>query len=75
MQRGAFRYMRHEHYFEAQGTGTLMHDVFEFASPLGGLGQLVDTLVLKRYLRRFLEERAHVVQQYAETDKWREILP
>lgn len=75
MQRGAFKRMRHEHHFEAQDSGaTLRRDVFDFASPLGWLGQAVDALVLKRYLRRFLVERARVVKQYAETDKWREVL-
>lgn len=76
MQRGAFRYMRHAHHFEAQGSGaTLMRDVFEFASPLGWLGQLVDALILKQYLRRFLVERGRVVKEYAETEQWRTVLP
>ncbi|OWP64069.1 cell division protein [Hymenobacter amundsenii] len=76
MQRGAFQYMRHEHYFEAQESGgTLMRDVFEFASPLGWLGRLVDALVLGRYLRAFLEERGRVVKEYAETEAWRTVLP
>lgn len=75
MQRGAFRYMRHDHYFEIQESGcTLMRDVFVFASPLGWVGQLVDTLVLKSYLRRFLVERGRVVKEYAETDAWRTVL-
>ena len=75
MQRGAFKRMRHEHHFEAQGSGTLVRDVFEFTSPLGWLGRAVDALVLKRYLRRFLAERGRVVKQYAETDVWRTVLP
>ncbi|MBT2557588.1 SRPBCC family protein [Hymenobacter sp. ISL-91] len=75
MQRGAFRYMWHEHYFEVQDSGaTLMRDVFGFASPLGFLGRVVDALVLKRYLCRFLAERGRVVKQYAETDDWRTVL-
>ncbi|WP_019949607.1 SRPBCC family protein [Hymenobacter aerophilus] len=75
MQRGAFRYMRHDHYFEAQDSGaTLMRDVFAFASPLGWLGNLVDALVLKRYLRRFLVERGRVVKEYAEIEQWRIVL-
>lgn len=74
MQRGAFKRMRHEHHFEAHDTGTLMRDVFEFASPLGWLGSIVDALVLKRYLRRFLVERGRVVKHYAESGQWREVL-
>lgn len=74
MQRGAFKRMRHEHYFTAEQGATLMRDVFSFESPLGWLGKLVDALVLKRYLRRFLIKRGQVLQQYAENDAWREVL-
>lgn len=75
MQRGAFKRMRHEHHFQVQNPGTLMRDVFEFASPLGWLGCAVDALVLKRYLEKFLVERARVVKHYAESGQWREVLP
>ena len=75
MQRGAFKAMRHEHYFEWNGSATIMRDVFQFASPLGLLGKLVDTLVLSEYLRRFLAQRGTVVKHYAETDAWQTVLP
>jgi ligand-binding SRPBCC domain-containing protein len=75
MQRGAFKAMRHAHYFEPEGEVTVMRDVFEFASPLGFLGKLVDVLVLSAYLRRFLEQRGAVVKHYAETDAWQTVLP
>lgn len=75
MQRGAFKTMRHAHYFEPQDQITVMRDVFEFASPLGLLGKMVDALVLRAYLRRFLEQRGAVVKQYAETDAWQTVLP
>lgn len=75
MQRGAFKAMRHAHYFEPEGAVTIMRDVFEFASPLGVLGELVDTLVLSSYLRRFLVQRGAVVKHYAETDAWQTVLP
>ncbi|MBG8556230.1 SRPBCC family protein [Hymenobacter guriensis] len=75
MQQGAFRSMRHEHHFTSVDSVTVMRDVFQFESPLGWLGKLVDALVLKRYLSRFLEERGRVVKHYAETDAWREVLP
>ena len=74
MQRGAFKRMRHEHYFEQAGASTLMRDVFEFESPLGWIGKIVDALILKNYLRRFLLERCSVVKQYAETDAWQNVL-
>ncbi|MDJ0365808.1 SRPBCC family protein [Hymenobacter sp. H14-R3] len=75
MQQGAFKSMWHAHYFEPEGATTLMRDVFVFASPLGWLGKLVDALVLKRYMRQFLQQRGAVVKQYAESDAWQSVLP
>ncbi|WP_241737960.1 SRPBCC family protein [Hymenobacter polaris] len=75
MQQGAFKTMRHEHYFEPAGAGTCMRDVFAFISPLGVLGRLADALVLKRYLRHFLTQRGAVLKQMAEGESWRKFLP
>jgi ligand-binding SRPBCC domain-containing protein len=75
MQRGAFKAMRHAHYFELVGTTTVMRDVFEFTSPLGFLGKIADAVVLSAYLRRFLVQRGAVVKHYAETDAWQAVLP
>lgn len=74
MQQGAFKSMRHEHYFDATEHGTLMRDVFAFESPLGILGKLADALVLKRYLQRFLQQRGAVVKHYAESGEWQRVL-
>lgn len=75
MQRGAFKAMRHAHYFKLDGSDTIMRDVFEFTSPLGFLGKLADALVLSSYLRHFLEQRGAVVKHYAETNAWQTVLP
>jgi ligand-binding SRPBCC domain-containing protein len=63
---GAFARFDHDHFFEAKGELTEMRDVFDFTSPLGPLGWIADTLVLTRYLRRFLEERNQVIREVAE---------
>jgi ligand-binding SRPBCC domain-containing protein len=74
MLRGAFRQMVHHHYFASSSQGTTMRDVFEFHSPFGVLGQVVDACVLKRYLRSFLVERNRVIKSTAESDEWRRYL-
>jgi len=51
-----------------------MRDVFEFHSPLGVLGKIVDALLLKRYLSAFLAERNDVIKSTAESDRWRSYL-
>ena len=66
MRQGPFSRLRHEHIFEATLGGTRMTDRFDFASPLGALGQIVDALVMKRHLRAFLVARnAHLAAELA----------
>lgn len=73
--RGAFRRFDHDHYFSRHGETTIMRDVFDFESPLGVLGQLVDWLVLSRYMTRFLLARNALIKETAESHQWRRYLP
>lgn len=66
MVEGAFRRLTHTHEFRAIDEGTLMVDTFDYSSPLGVLGRLADVLFLKRYLLRFLSERARALKDEAE---------
>ncbi len=68
MRRGAFKSMRHDHYFEPLegGRATRMRDVFAFESPGGVVGQWFDRLFLRGYLTRFLRTRNALLQQQAE---------
>lgn len=67
---GPFRSFRHEHVFSAVGVGagdagpaggvgggSMMVDRVEFRAPFGVLGLIAERVVLRRYLRRLLEER------------------
>jgi len=69
MVSGAFKRMIHDHEFAEHPVGTLMRDRFEFQSPLGILGRIVDWLFLTAYMRRFLVRRNEVLRQLAELDK------
>ncbi|HKL36345.1 MAG TPA: SRPBCC family protein [Salegentibacter sp.] len=75
MLKGAMKSFRHEHHFIHTEEGTLMRDVFSFEAPMGILGKLANKLFLKAYMTNFLEGRNKVLKEYAETGKWREILP
>jgi ligand-binding SRPBCC domain-containing protein len=66
MVKGAFKAFRHEHYFYAIGSQTLMKDVFMFDTPLGFLGLAADFLFLKNYMRKLLEQRNKVIKHTAE---------
>ncbi len=68
MTQGAFKSMKHEHYFEQTDEGTLMRDVFNFESPYGLAGKLFNLFVLERYMRNFLAERNQVIKEVAESE-------
>ncbi|MEA2646586.1 MAG: hypothetical protein QOE92_1669 [Chloroflexota bacterium] len=66
MQHGPFGRWRHVHTFEADGSQTRMHDLIEFASPLGPLGRLVDAVVLRRYMTGLIQRRNDHLKRAAE---------
>lgn len=66
MQRGPFGHWRHQHIFEKTDFGTRMIDHVTFASPLGILGRLADTLVLGRYMTTLLRDHNRHVREVAE---------
>lgn len=74
MEKGAFKSMRHEHYFFSSEDGTVMKDVFKYRAPLGILGWIANQLFLKAYMTNFLKERNRILKEYAENGKWREVL-
>ena len=66
--------MKHDHEFLEHPDGTLMIDRFEFQSPLGMLGNIVDQFFLAGYMRRFLIHRNGILKGLAESEKWRRYL-
>lgn len=69
MVNGPFDEQIHDHYFQSLNNGTRMTDKFQFSSPLGPLGDAVDILYLKKYLRQLLTARNHHLQQVAESNR------
>lgn len=74
MVKGAFKRFRHEHHFKTDDNATIMTDVFDYNSPLGLLGKLADSLFLKNYITELLRKRNLTIKEFAESDKWKEIL-
>ena|GEM_PF-3298824 len=66
MVKGAFKSMRHIHEFKDQGTQTLMKDTLIFEAPLGILGLIAERVILKTYMRRFLDDRNQELKKIAE---------
>ncbi len=64
---GAFASHTHRFTFSEAGDGkTRMHEVFQFQSPFGLLGRIVDALVLTAYLKRFMLRRNAFLKEQAE---------
>ena len=74
MVSGAFKRFKHEHHFKDSTNGTLMIDIFDYTSPLGFLGKIADKLFLKKYMTNLLIQRNQIVKEFAESERWRELL-
>jgi ligand-binding SRPBCC domain-containing protein len=74
MLEGVFRNMQHDHSFEDTKEGTLMIDRFEFSSPLGLLGRIVDMFFLESYMRSFLLKRNAILKHTAESNDWKKYI-
>ncbi len=66
MVNGAFKSIRHEHFFYQEGGKTIMVDLFHFESPLGILGKFANVLFLTSYMRKFLLQRNAAIKAAAE---------
>lgn len=75
MVEGAFKRFKHEHFFTVENSVTLMRDVFDYDSPLGLLGKFADILFQKKYMTRLLEKRNKTIKDFAESDRWKEVIP
>ncbi|MBL4669014.1 MAG: SRPBCC family protein [Flavobacteriales bacterium] len=74
MIQGAFKKMEHIHRFRNENGITIMIDEFEFESPFGFLGKIVDNFVLKNYMTQLLEKRNEELKLAAEGNGWKKIL-
>lgn len=73
-QKGAFKFILHDHFFKQENGFVIMKDIFNFQSPMGYFGKLFDKTILTGYMSKFLTERNNVIKEYAETGKWKSIL-
>jgi ligand-binding SRPBCC domain-containing protein len=74
MVKGTIKRFRHEHHLKIINEKVIIKDIFQYTSPLGILGKIADFLFLKIYMKNFLLERNKVIKNFAETDKWKDVL-
>jgi ligand-binding SRPBCC domain-containing protein len=73
-EQGDFVSMKHEHYFKAIENGTILIDQFNFETPHGLLGKMVNQFFLEKYMTRLLQERNKTIRQAAESNLWKQYL-
>ncbi|MGH2869433.1 MAG: SRPBCC family protein [Solirubrobacteraceae bacterium] len=61
--KGPYRLWHHRHNFEARGRGTAVHDVVDYALPLGFAGELAHPLFVRRDLARIFAFRHEAVKR------------
>ena len=60
---GPYSFWHHKHFFEATPNGTKMTDVVHYGLPLGFLGRIMNTLVVKNKLKSIFEYRVKKVDE------------
>ena len=68
---GDFALMKHQHFFKPIDNGTIMIDIFEFQSPFGFGGSILNKLYLTNYMRVLLEQRNKQIKEIAESNRWK----
>lgn len=74
MAEGDFKSLHHQHHFKQVENGTIMIDIMNFEVPYGKLGILFSKIYLTNYLKKMLELRNGIIRDYAESEKWRQLL-
>lgn len=75
MTKGIFKIFKHRHLYNYNKEGVEMIDILEFAAPLGIIGRVFERVFLKNYLKRLLIKRNKIIKEFAESEKWKQILP
>ena len=60
---GPYSLWHHKHFFEATENGTKMTDLVHYALPLGFLGRIMNTLVVKNKLKEIFDYRCVKVDE------------
>ena len=60
---GPYSLWHHKHFFEATENGTKMTDLVHYALPLGFLGRIMNTLVVKNKLKEIFDYRCIKVDE------------
>jgi ligand-binding SRPBCC domain-containing protein len=74
MLKGAFKSIRHKHFFKEEDGKTVMKDEFEFEAPGWIIGKLFSRWFLSGYLKGFIEQRNQMLKNALESTEWKKYL-
>jgi ligand-binding SRPBCC domain-containing protein len=60
---GPYKLWHHEHHIEAVENGVLMKDIVSYSPPLGFLGRIANTLVIRRKLEEIFDYRTKAFEE------------
>ena len=60
---GPYSLWHHKHFFEATENGTKMTDIVHYALPLGYLGRIMNTLVVRQKLKSIFDYRRNKIEE------------
>ncbi|WP_075602210.1 SRPBCC family protein [Saccharicrinis aurantiacus] len=60
---GPYKVWHHEHFLEPAGTGTIMRDIVSYQPPFGILGNLANTILIKRKLNEIFDYRSMALKE------------
>ena len=75
MIEGDFVSFKHDHYFIEKDEGIILNDIIKFKTPYKIIGIIFNSLFLTRYLKSLIIKRNECIKLYAESGKWKNILP
>lgn len=74
MLKGAFKYFHHDHFFKEVNGVTIVNDKIQIEAPFGIIGKMVEKLILKDYMTKFITKRNLVIKQIAESEEWKKYI-
>lgn len=66
MIQGRFKFFKHHHYYEEKNGVVYMKDVITYTTPYGILGKLLDVILIKKHMTKFIENRNQALKNELE---------
>lgn len=70
-----FQSIVHDYYFYDISEETVMINHFYYKTRWGMVGKIINFLFLNNYFTRIITKRNDLLREYAETNKWKQVLP